>query len=37
MKQSTERNNILDYVRSATAKTNFNPRRNASMGLSQLK
>ena len=37
MKNSTSPNKILDYVRSATANTSFNPRRNASMGLSKLK
>ncbi len=37
MKNSTSPNKILDYVRSATANTGFNPRRNASIGLSKLK
>ena len=37
MKESAERTKILEYVRSATANTNTNPRRNASMGLSKLK
>ena len=37
MKESAERSKILEYVRSATANTNTNPRRNASMGLSKLK
>jgi hypothetical protein len=37
MKESAERTKILEYVRSATANTNINPRRNASMGLSKLK
>ena len=37
MKESAERTKILEYVRSATANTNCNPRRNASMGLSKLK
>lgn len=37
MKESAKRTKILEYVRSATANTNINPRRNASMGLSKLK
>jgi hypothetical protein len=37
MKESAERTKILEYVRSATANSNINPRRNASMGLSKLK